>query len=177
MAKACGSCGYYATNGDETSCPMCKRALQFTLLPARGTVDEPAIKLPPPLTRGPAAASYYRTPGSDPIDWFLRNRKLVGICVFPILLLIGMAFSPGGAGAVQKAKEKYDHIRNGMSPVQVEALLTQGSSRYSRDSLFDDLDDNGNGDMVWSSRGVMITVHFWNGRVTRKEQVGLNQTP
>jgi hypothetical protein len=169
MAKSCAGCGYYAA-ADEAECPTCKRPLQFTLLPPRNAEDKPAIKLPPQLSSGPARGSLNRGQGSfDLVEFCMKNRMLVGIFVAPILLLAGFVFG-AGSGA---AREKYDAIKVGMTPAQVESILRKRSGFVSMSKMSQVFSADGSGEMEWSAGGVTITVHFQGGRVVRKSQSGL----
>ena len=169
MARACAGCGYYAA-GEESVCPKCRRELQFTLLPPRGAADAPAIKLPPQLSHGPAEGPLYTGRGSlDLMGWCAKNRMLVGIFVAPLALLAMFAFG----GGREKAREKFDAIRVGMTPAQVESILRQRSGGSMR-TLSQVYTDDGDGEMVWSSGDMSITVRFRGGRVVSKSQTGLD---
>src|SRR5262245_29485300 len=144
MAKACAGCGYYAT-GDETSCPTCGRALQFTMLPPRNAADTPAIKLPPQLSRGPNSGPMYRGQGSlDLLEWCSHNRMLVGIFVAPLVLLAFFAFG-GGRGA---AKEKFDSIKVGMTRDQVDAILRERAGIGGMRSMSQVFYEDGTGEVT-----------------------------
>src|SRR5262245_35128771 len=174
MAKACAGCGYYAT-GDETACPTCNRPLQFTLLPPRNAPAEP-VRLPPQLSRGPAAGSMYRGQGSfDFIDFCIKNRALTGIFVVPIALLGLWFFGFGREGA----RAKFDAIKVGMTSDQVEKILfgSPDSGRRRRPNRsMRRLTEDGEAVIQWSSGPMTITVNFMDGRVVSKSQTGLDDS-
>jgi hypothetical protein len=169
MARACAGCGYYAT-GDETGCPTCGRALQFTLLPPRGTPDTPAIKLPPQLSGGPTQGPLYNGQGSlDLLQWFSQNRMLAGIFVAPLVLLAMFVFGNSRGSA----REKFDAIRVGMTVDQVDSILRQSGGSGMR-TLSRRFTEDGGGEMTWSAGSMSITVRFRDGRVVSKSQSGLD---
>ena len=167
MPRTC-SCSYYTTE-DESTCPKCNLPLRFTLLPPQGAgVDPVAVAYPQAdAPRANKATQDY----AELFGFVLKNWKVVSGFGGSVVLCISLMLGMGGA----VGRQKYEAIQVGMTPEQVSEILNGDIDKPSRFRQFDQeaarrLDPNGT--MQWSSGSVTIDVHFRDGRVAAKKQIG-----
>jgi hypothetical protein len=164
MAMACTDCGYYSADNEET-CPTCNVKLRMTFLPPPNAVLAAPV-MPAPLAAGtptypmPDFRSSY-----DIFEIILRNRFITAIVAIPLILF---GFWLSGITSDNGPRGKYNAIRLGMSPDQVQEIL-YSDTRFSHSSR---VSTTGDAQMSYTDGPIKIVVYFRDGKVVNKQMTG-----